>query len=116
MDSDNRHSPQLDEQRERDLRRRMEGAGDLLTVASYFVPTDAHIVRACLLAAGVPAVVADDNLVQAHSLLTPAIGGVRILVPATWLTQAQDVIAAFERGDFRLDDDFDAGTPAHPGD
>jgi hypothetical protein len=84
---------------------------DLFTVATYYVPTDAHIVQGCLMAAGIPAVVADANLVQTHSLLTPALGGVRILVPASYLQQAQEVIAAFNRGEFQLDDDVDVGGP-----
>jgi hypothetical protein len=79
---------------------------DYVTVASYFTPTDAHIVRSCLEAAGIAAVVADANLVQTHSLLTPALGGVRIRVPASQAQQAAEVIAAFERGDYRLPDDF----------
>lgn len=84
---------------------------DLFTVARYFIPTDAHIVQGCLMAAGVPAVVADANLVQTNSLLTSALGGVRILVPASYLQQAREVIAAFNRGEFRLEDDIDVGEP-----
>lgn len=82
---------------------------DLFTVAKYFVPTDAHIVQGCLIAAGVPAVVADANLVQTHSLLTPALGGVRILVPQDYVQQAHAVIEAFNRGEYQLDDDVDVG-------
>ena len=80
---------------------------DLFTVATYYLPTDAHIVKGCLVAAGIPAVVADDNLVQVNSLWTPALGGVRILVPGEYVREAHDVIAAFNRGEFRLGDDFD---------
>lgn len=88
--------------------------GDWLAVATYYLPTDAHIVRGCLAAAGVPAMVADDQLVQTDSLLTPALGGVRILVPQAYWQQARDVIAAFERGDYQLDDDIDVGAPGGP--
>ena len=82
---------------------------DLFTVATYYIPTDAHIVQGCLVAAGIPAVVADDNLVQTDSLLTPALGGVRILAPQSYMQQAQEVIAAFNRGEYQLDENADVG-------
>lgn len=84
-------------------------ARDLFIAARYYIPTDAHIVRGCLVAAGVPAVVADDNLVQTNSLLTAAVGGVSILVPESYLQQAHEIIEAFNRGDFQLADDEDIG-------
>jgi hypothetical protein len=84
-------------------------AQDWAIVARYYIPTDAHIVRGCLVAAGVPAVVVDDNLVQTDSLLTAAVGGVRVLVPENCLQQAQEVIDAFNRGDFALKDGDDVG-------
>ncbi|HAT32185.1 MAG TPA: hypothetical protein DCW29_15410 [Janthinobacterium sp.] len=82
----------------------------LCTVAIYPVATDALIVQGCLIAAGVPAQVADANLVQTYSLLTTALGGVRILAPASQLGQAQAIVAAFERGDYQLPEDTDVGT------
>lgn len=82
---------------------------DLFTVATYYIPTDAHIVQGCLVAAGIPAVVADDNFVQTDSLLTPALGGVRILAPQSYMQQAQEVIAAFNRGEYQLDENADVG-------
>ncbi|MGZ3241792.1 MAG: putative signal transducing protein, partial [Burkholderiaceae bacterium] len=84
-------------------------ARDLFVVAKYYIPTDAHIVRGCLVAAGVPAAIVDDNLVQTNSLLTAAVGGVRILVPESYLQQAREIIEAFNRGDFQLKDDEDVG-------
>jgi hypothetical protein len=66
-------------------------------------------VTGCLVAAGIPAVVADDNLVQTDSLLTPALGGVRILAPEAYLERAKEVIDAFNRGDYALDENADVG-------
>ncbi|MDX8386049.1 MAG: DUF2007 domain-containing protein [Gallionella sp.] len=83
----------------------MEYEGDFVTVAQFLDPTDAHIMRSCLEAAGVPAIVADANMVQMHSLLSIAVGGVRIRVPANHVAEAEEVIAAFNRGDFALPDD-----------
>lgn len=85
---------------------------DLFVVAKCLVPTDAYLLQGCLVAGGVPAVVADANHVQADLLIAPALGGVRILAPASFLAQAAEILAAYERGDYQLDDDADVGEPA----
>lgn len=85
---------------------------DLVTVAKCMVPTDAHLLQGCLAASGVPAVVADAHHVQADLLIAPALGGVRILAPRQFVTQAAAIIAAYERGEFALGDDADVGLPA----
>ena len=82
---------------------------DLFVVAKCMVPTDAFLLQGCLVAGGVPAVVADAHHVQADLLIAPALGGVRILAPAACLAQARDILAAYERGDYRLGDDADVG-------
>ena len=84
---------------------------DLFVVAKCLVPTDAYVIQGCLVAAGVPAVVADANHVQADLLMAPALGGVRILVPAEHLDEARRVLDAFESGAFALGDDADVGQP-----
>lgn len=81
--------------------------GDFETVARFLDPTDAHIVAACLEAAGITTLIADANLVQTNALWAIATGGVRILVPATHADEARQVIAAYERGDYALADDID---------
>ena len=80
---------------------------DLFIVARYLVPLEASLMQGCLEASGIPAVLADAHLMQTDLLLAPALGGVRILVPADHLQQAQAVIEAFGRGEFALDDDAD---------
>jgi hypothetical protein len=87
---------------------------DLFAVARYLVPLEASLVQGCLVASGIPAVLADAHLMQTDLLLAPALGGVRILVPASYLQQARAVLDAFERGAFQLDDDADVGTPGEP--
>ena len=82
---------------------------DLVEVARYLVPLEANLVQGCLVASGIPAVLADAHLVQTDLLLAPALGGVRILVPADHLPQAQAVLEAFARGEFALGDDADVG-------
>lgn len=85
---------------------------DLFTVAQFMVPTDAHLAQGCLVAAGIPAVVADANHAQAYQLIIPAMGGVRVLVPEAYLQQAHETLRALARGDFALDEDADVGPPA----
>lgn len=77
--------------------------GDWQTLVTVFSPTEAFLLRGVLQAAGVPAAVADVHLVQTHSLLAPAIP-VRVLVPEQRLALGQDVLVAFERGDYGLQD------------
>ncbi|MBI2276502.1 MAG: DUF2007 domain-containing protein [Dechloromonas sp.] len=85
-------------------------AGDYEVVARYLNPTDAYVVRACLEMAGIPALIADAQLVQTNSLWAVALGGARLLVPAAYLAEAGNVIAAFNRGEYSLTDD-DESTP-----
>ena len=82
---------------------------DLFEVARYLIPMEASLVQGCLVAAGVPAVLADAHLVQTDLLLAPALGGVRILAPEAYVQQAQAVLEAFQRGEFALDEDADVG-------
>ena len=85
-----------------------EFEGDFETVARFLNPTDAHLLCSCLEAAGVPAVVADANLVQTNSLWAIAVGGVRVLVRDSRVAEAKEIIEAFDRGDFALPDDGDS--------
>jgi hypothetical protein len=78
--------------------------GDWQTLVSFFSPTEAFLLRGCLQAGGVPAMVADAQLVQAHGLLASAIP-VRVMVPEKLMHQAESVVAAFQRGDFSLSED-----------
>jgi len=80
--------------------------GDWVAIARYLSFTEVHLLRACLEAAGIPAAVADAQLIQTDGLLTPAMRGASLRVPAAYATEAQGVIAAFKRGDFELDENF----------
>ena len=82
---------------------------DLFEVARYLVPMEARLAQGCLQASGIPAVLADDQLVQANMLWAPALGGVRILVPQDYVQQAEATLDALRRGEFALDDDADVG-------
>jgi hypothetical protein len=79
---------------------------DLFVIAKYLIPMEATLAQGCLVAAGIPAVLADAHLMQTHLLLAPALGGVRILVPSEYLQPAAEVLAGLARGDYALDESF----------
>jgi hypothetical protein len=96
----------FDNDRVRDDRVRDDRVRDDYGIAARcLVPTQAHVLRGCLAAAGIAAVVADDQHSQVDQLISPALGGVRVLVHERDLAAARDVLAAYERGDFALEDD-----------
>ena len=80
---------------------------DLFMVGRYLDTMEAHLARGCLVAAGIPAVIADDN--SSNNPVVPVMGGVRVLVPESFIQQSQEVLAALARGDFALDEDADVG-------
>ncbi len=86
--------------------------GDWTRVASFTMPTEAHLLVGVLEAAGLTARLADANLVQADAWMTQALGGVRVLVPASQLRRAEAVIAEFNAGAYQLEGE--AETPAAP--
>lgn len=83
---------------------------DLYEVAVRPLPTDAVVLQGCLEASGVPAELSDANMVQAYAGAVTGLGGVRIMVTEPYLQQAVDVLAAYDRGDFALDESADVGT------
>lgn len=85
----------------------MQQGNDWTAVARSLDPTEAHLWCGCLQAAGLDAMVVDAHLVQTHSLLGVAVGGVRVMVPATQLELAEEVLARFHAGVFELPDEAD---------
>lgn len=88
--------------------------GDMTTVARRSTPTEASLLKNVLVAAGIPAMVADANLVQADSWMTQAYGGVRIMVRAAHAEAAIATIKDFESGSFELEADDDEPKEAGP--
>lgn len=77
---------------------------DLVTVARVFDTLEAEMLRGCLEAEGIPATLSDVQTVQTDTLLTVAMGGVRIRVPAPFADAARQTIDAFERGALAIDE------------
>jgi hypothetical protein len=83
--------------------------GDKVIIARDLNPTEAHVIASCLVAAGIQADAGDVDTVRGNSLWSIALGGAKVRVPQSQLAEAQQVLAAFRRGEFALPDDFDVG-------
>jgi len=78
--------------------------GDLVTVTRVFDALEAEMLRGCLQAEGIPATLGDVQTVQTDTLLTVAMGGVRVMVPAPFADAARQTVQAFERGALAIDE------------
>jgi len=78
--------------------------GDFVRVATCADPTEAHLLKGVLEAAGTQAMVMDANVVQANTWMTQALGGVRVMVPAAQARQATETLAQYRAGAFALED------------
>jgi hypothetical protein len=87
---------------------------DLFVITTCLNPTSARVAQGRMMAAGIPAVLADANFAQAYPLDSPSLGGVRILVPEAHIEQALALMEAVARGDFTLDENTDVGSPELP--
>lgn len=86
--------------------------GDFEPVASCSTPTEAHLLKGVLESAGLDPATTDGHLLQAYDWLTPAVGGVRVLVPSAQVAAANEALAAYRAGEYELPDE-DA-TPRSP--
>jgi hypothetical protein len=87
--------------------------GDLVTVTRVFDTLQAEMLRGCLEAEGIPAMLGDVQTVQTDTLLTVALGGIRVMVPAPFADAARQTVEAFERGELAIDE-LPAGAEAAP--
>lgn len=82
---------------------------DWVKVASFSQPFEAHLARTQLESEGISCVVSDEYLVRVDWLLSNAIGGVKLMVPASEASHARDVL----RPRPHLVVVAEAGTPAN---
>ncbi len=87
------------------------GHGPLQICARYFNPIDAQVLAACLQNAGLAAQVMDSDTIFAGGVLFGSLprGGVRVMVPQSQLEEALRIRAAFDAGEFAIDENFDVG-------
>ncbi len=64
----------------------------LITIAAYPTAYEAHLVRSQLAAFGIEARLADEHLVNANWLWSNAVGGVKVQVPESQVTEAEDIL------------------------
>ena len=77
--------------------------GDFVVVARGLNMMQAHLYQSLLEAAGVPAEVGDANFSRIYGFLSSA----NVKVPKAFVAEAQKVFAAFRRGEFALDENFE---------
>ncbi len=65
---------------------------DVVCIATYAKPEEAHLARLHLEAEGVPAFLADEHVVQMDWALTNAVGGVRLMVEEEHIEAAVKIL------------------------
>lgn len=65
----------------------------MVTIATFDNIVDAHIALGRLQAEGIPAVLADQNLVQTDWLYSIAVGGIKLQVPESFAERARKELA-----------------------
>jgi hypothetical protein len=88
------------------------GHGPWRICARYLLPIDAQVLAARLQAEGLAARVMDADTIYANGALFGALslGGVRVMVPDSQLADALRIRAAFDAGEFAIDEDFDVNS------
>jgi hypothetical protein len=65
-----------------------------VTVASFALPTEAHMARLRLESEGVDCLLIDEHTVSVYWFLSPALGGIKLQVPVDQVEQAREVLGA----------------------
>ena len=78
--------------------------GELVTVTRVFNSLEAEMLRGCLESEGIPVMLGDAQTVQTDTLLTVALGGIRVMVPAPFAEAARTTLQAVERGELEIDE------------
>ena len=77
----------------------------LITVGSYIDPIQAHIASGRLESEGIPVIVADEHYIWANWMLSNALGGVKVQVPAAYEDQARQILSDLDHGEYALVED-----------
>lgn len=68
-------------------------SNNLIEIASFSYPHEAHIAKASLDAADIPAFITDEHTINMQWLYSNALGGIRLLVPRGYETEAKELIS-----------------------
>ena len=66
---------------------------NLVTIGRYSTPYEAGMVKSQLESAGIPAFIADEYTVGVNWLYSNALGGVKVQVPESLASEAQQILA-----------------------
>ena len=84
----------------------------LVTVAVFVSPHEAGMAKGELEAYGIPAYVADEFAIGANPLLSNALGGIKVQVPARFVEEARKVLSV--ESPCAATDEVNAGHPDNP--
>jgi len=79
-------------------------ASDFETIFTTLDWHQAQVFKGRLEAEGIPMYVGDAHTNQTDPLLSPALGGFRIRVPAERAKEAKEILAAIQAGKFAIDE------------
>lgn len=65
----------------------------LVTIGSYSTPFEANMVKSQLESAGIPAFIVDEYTIGMNWLYSNALGGVKVQVPETLVSEAKEFLA-----------------------
>ena len=68
-------------------------SNNLIEIASFSYPHDAHIAKASLEASDIPVFITDEYTINMQWLYSNALGGVRLLVPKDYEKEAKALIS-----------------------
>jgi hypothetical protein len=86
----------------------MDTSDPLRICTRFLLPLDAEIFAARLQAEGIRALVMDaDSFYVNGAVGSLGMGGVRVMVPESQMDAAQRILAAFNAGEFAIDENFD---------
>jgi hypothetical protein len=86
----------------------VDAQGPLRICSRFMLPMDAEIFAARLQAEGITAHVMDANSPYSDGFASGfGVGGIRVMVPESQLGDAHRVLAAFNAGEYAIDENFD---------
>jgi hypothetical protein len=88
-------------------------AGDLVPLVEFLGPQKAGVLRTCLESHGIFVHLWGEHLAYMDIILSAATGRTKLLVPATQLAQAREILAAFTRGELEAPPEVQ-GAPGAP--
>jgi hypothetical protein len=86
-----------------------------VTIATFNMPYQAHLAKSRLEAADIPVTIRDEHLISINQLYSPALGGVKVLVPGANLKEAQEILNSVPEVELQDEEALSATMPEEPG-